>query len=309
MCQSGGMTHPDGHDRILSELEIRAEPFALCALEGACSLGLGRNSGATLHYVMEGTGALTFPSRPPLPLSPGRLVLVPASVRHSLHNDGKGPTTVPACLPAGLDFEEHLARGDGVGKMLVLCSTLFLSLRNTQGLIDLLRAPLCLDTDRAPVARQAIGAILHEMRTPRAGRKAMIRLLILQCVTEMLRTRLEAGDPMLLWLTGLADPGLWQALRAMLDDPGAAHSLDSLSDTAGMSRSRFAERFQAAYGQAPMTFLRQLRLARAAQLLVDGRAPVKQVARQVGFTSRSAFTRAFADAWGQPPGAFRRAPP
>mgnify|MGYP006433995215 CR=1 FL=1 len=298
---------PANHDTILSDLEIRAEPFALCALEGACSLGLGRNSGAALHYVLEGSGALSFPAHPALPLTPGRLVLVPASVRHSLNNDGRGKTTVPACAPAGLDLDEHLARGDGAGRMLVLCSTVQLSLRNTHGLVDLLRAPLSLDTGQAPVAGQAIKALLHEMRTPRAGRKAMIRLLILQCVTEMLRTRLEAGDPMVLWLTGLADPGLWQALRAMLDDPGAPHTVDSLSDTAGMSRSRFAERFQGAYGHAPMTFLRQLRLARAAQLLVDGQVPVKQVARTVGFTSRSAFTRAFADAWGQPPGVFRRA--
>jgi len=75
---------------------------------------------------------------------------------------------------------------------------------------------------------------------------------------------------------------------------------------AGMSRSRFAERFRQVCGRAPMAFLRELRMARAAHLLAGGRIPVKRIAQDVGFESRSAFSRAFAGAWGQSPRAFRR---
>lgn len=299
------MEYRQDHDLILTELDIRADPFAICALEGACSMGLGQTPAATLHYVLGGAGQLTLQSLPPIALKPGRLVLVPGSVRHSLRNEGGGQTGLPACKPAGLDLEEHIAAGEGSGNMVVLCSTISLALRNTHGLIDLLRAPLCLDVTKSPTAHRAMQALLTEMTHPRAGRKAMIRVLLLQCVIEMLRERLEAGDPAVLWVAGLADPGLWQTLRAMLDEPGAPHSLESLAETAGMSRSRFAERFQIAYGRAPISFLRELRLARAAQLLGEGRDPVKRIAQKVGFNSRSAFTRAFTEAWGQPPHVFR----
>ena len=52
------MTRPnsDPHDRVLTELDIEADSFAICALEGACSLGLGRAPGATLHYVLAEAG-------------------------------------------------------------------------------------------------------------------------------------------------------------------------------------------------------------------------------------------------------------
>ena len=299
------MDYRHDHDLILAELDIRAEPFAICALEGTCSMGLGRSPAATLHYVLGGKGQLSLQSLPAIPLKPGHLILVPGSVRHSLNNEGGGQTGLPSCKPAGLDLEQHVASGKGSGNMVVLCSTISLALRNTHGLIDLLRAPLCLDVAASPTARQAMQALLVEMTQPRAGRKAMIRLLLLQCVIEMLRERLERGDPAVLWVAGLADPGLWQALRAMLDDPGAPHSLESLAETAGMSRSRFAERFLRAYGRAPMSFLRELRLALAAQLLSQGRDPIKRIAQKVGFSSRSAFTRAFTEAWGQPPKTFR----
>lgn len=297
----------DAHDRILSELDIEAEPFALCALEGACSLGMGRAPGATLHYVLGGQGRLSLQGLAPIDLQPGRLVLVPASLHHSLHNHGGGQIGLPACKPAGLDLEEHVARGEGSGNMVVLCSTIRLGLRETHGVIDFLRVPLTLDLGQAPRAEQAMAALVEEVTQARTGGRAMIRVLLLQCVIAMLRERLEAGDPAVLWLGGLADPGLWRALRMMLEDPGAPHVLETLAQAAGMSRSRFAERFQAAYGQAPMGFLRALRLARAAQMLSQGQEPVKRVAQRVGFASRSAFTRAFTETLGQSPRAFRGA--
>ena len=294
-----------GHDRILSALDIRAEPFAICALEGACSLGLGRVPGATLHYVLGGQGDLHLPGHAPVVLAPGRLVLVPAAMRHSLCNAGGGQVGVPACRPAGLDLEEHVARGEAGGNMVVLCATISLSLHRTHGLIDLLRAPLSLDVTGAPVAAQAMSALLAEMGTERAGGRAMVRALLLQCLIEMLRQRLEARDPGVTWLAALADPGLWRSLRMMLDDPGADHTLEGLAQAAGMSRSRFAGRFEAACGCGAMAFLRALRLARAAQMLSERRLPVDQVARAVGFRSRSAFTRAFVAMWGETPRAVR----
>ncbi|MFB9149246.1 AraC family transcriptional regulator [Roseovarius ramblicola] len=295
--------HP--HDRILDALEISAEPFAVCALEGACSLGLGRVPRATLHYVLGGQGDVRLTGHAPLRLAPGRLVLVPAAMRHSLYNAGGGQVGVPACRPAGLDLEAHVARGAAGGNMVVLCSTISLGLRGTHGLIDLLRAPLSLDTGGSPVAAQAMAALVAETGSDRPGQRAMVRALLLQCLIEMLRARLEAGDPGVTWLAALADPGLWRALRVMLDDPGTPHTLDSLGAAAGMSRSRFAARFRAAYGQGAMTLLRDLRLARAAQMLSERRAPVEMVARAVGFRSRSAFSRAFVAMWGETPRAFR----
>lgn len=295
----------EAHDRILSELDIQPEPFAICALEGVCSLGLGRVPGATLHYVLSGRGRLSLQGHAPIALEPGRLVLVPSCARHSLSHHGEPVAGLSECRPAGLDLEEHVARGEGEGTMMVLCARLQLGLRGTHGLIDLIRGPLTLDLAAAPGAARAMATLVDEVMQVRPGGRAMVRVLLLQCVIEMLRLRLEAGDPAVLWLGALADPGLWRALCAMLDDPGAPHALESLAEVAGMSRSRFAERFQAAYGQGPMGFLRALRMARAAQLLVDQRIPVKRVAQMVGFASRSAFSRAFVDAWGQSPRAFR----
>ncbi|MDA5095758.1 AraC family transcriptional regulator [Aliiroseovarius sp. KMU-50] len=293
------------HEPVLNELDIQAEPFAVCTLEGSCKLYLGQRPEAVWHYVVSGTGKLKIQSMTDVELHSGRIVLVPAGSRHSLIHNGSADVSGGVNIPAKLDLERIAAKGEGNGKMIVLCGAVSLGMRNTNGLVDLLRTPLHLDIETSAIAERAVLGIIDEVTGHRTGGQAMVRLLLLQCVFEILRQRLEAGDPALIWLSGLADPNLWQALRVMLDNPGGAHSLESLAEAAGMSRSRFAEQFKAAYGRAPMSFLRELRMARAAQMLLDGRQPVKQIARKLGFQSRSAFTRAFTEFCGQSPRLFR----
>jgi transcriptional regulator GlxA family with amidase domain len=76
-------------------------------------------------------------------------------------------------------------------------------------------------------------------------------------------------------------------------DVGAAWTVESLAGAVGMSRSRFAEQFRELVGSGPMNYIAEWRLQRAQHLLVQNSLSVKSVARQVGFQSAAAFTRAF----------------
>ena len=88
--------------------------------------------------------------------------------------------------------------------------------------------------------------------------------------------------------------------------PEAPHTVDSLADEAIMSRSVFAERFRETFGSTPISFLHDMRLRKAAELLCQkGSTSIKQVAHLVGFNNRSHFSRAFKDHFGVSPAAFR----
>lgn len=91
----------------------------------------------------------------------------------------------------------------------------------------------------------------------------------------------------------------------MLERPAEPHTLRSLAQTAGMSRSAFALRFTVTFGQPPMAFLRALRLHHAARLLESTDLPVQAIAEGIGYTSRSYFTRAFRTQFGTDPRTFR----
>lgn len=293
------------YESVLNALDLQADPFSLCELEGKCTLGLGRIPQATLHYVLSGEGRIGLGAQTGHRVTPGWLLLVPACRWHVISSDAGNPAGLPSCAPAELQLDHHVARGDGQGGMRVLCASVSVSFKGAHGLIDLLQHPLALDLSETPGAAQAMALLQGELAAPKLGSRALIRALLLQCLIEMFRTRLIANDPALTWLRALGTPRLLAALHAMLHDPGAAHSVETLAETAGMSRSRFAEAFAASYRTGPMEFLRDLRMARAAQILLTEDTPVKRVAAQMGFRSRSAFSRSFAAQMGVSPQQFR----
>ena len=295
-------------EHVFNELEIDAEPFALCELQGRCELGLGRRSGATLHYVLGGQGEIVFHGRPPIGVERGTLVLVPALQTHTLRSFGEPGHPIPDCRPAELNLVRHLQIGeqpDTSGKLLAVCSDVRVGLRGVGGLVDLVREPIVEQIASDAAISAPVDRLLRELSAPTLGSQAMIRALLLECIIQLLRKRLQARDPALNWMAALIDERLWSALRLMLDRPSHPHTVESLAEVAGMSRSSFAERFSEAYGSGPMKLLRDLRMHLAASLLTESELPVKRIAELAGFNSRSAFTRTFESATGMSPRSFR----
>ncbi len=294
-------------ERIFDEMEIGADPFALCELKGECTLGLGRQAIATLHYVVAGRGEIVFEGQKPIALAPGSLVLAPAHQSHKLRKPGLPGTPLPECKPAELNLTHHIAgRADSTDRLLALCSHVHLRLRGVGNVVDLIRQPIVEHAKSGGDIEGVMHAVLRELAAPALGSRALIRTLLLQCMIHLLRTRYAANDPAASWMPALVDERLWSALHRMLEKPGDLHTVGTLAAEAGMSRSTFARRFSAAYGAGAMALLRDLRMQHAASLLSRSDLPVKRVAELCGYKSRSYFTRTFDTAMGQSPQSFRR---
>ncbi|MBI3144064.1 MAG: helix-turn-helix transcriptional regulator [Pseudogulbenkiania sp.] len=118
-----------------------------------------------------------------------------------------------------------------------------------------------------------------------------------------------------LLLAGLAQqpaaalPGLPLARLDAFIDRHCAHPLQvrDLAELAGLSPSRFHERFLAETGLRPMEYVRRRRLRLARRLLVTTVLPVGEVAARTGYASQSAFTSALVREYGETPSAMRRA--
>lgn len=295
------------YDHIFDELEIVTDPFALCELRGTSDLGLERDASATLHYFLSGTGQISLRGHDPIQVSRGMLVFIPALQSHTLHSYGAKNDPIPDCQPAALKLASLMSGSDQSesGQLTALCAHLRIGLRGASDIIDVIREPMVEDVSSPSSMRPALQALLCEVSQPSLGSRALIRALLMQCVIVMLRKRLNEEESALRWMAALADPSIWGALKRMLDKPGDPHSVESLAEAVGMSRAAFAKRFADAYGSGPMELLRDLRMRRAGQLLEKSDLPVKRIADLVGFTSRSAFTRAFEAKTGQSPRNFR----
>ena len=71
-------------------------------------------------------------------------------------------------------------------------------------------------------------------------------------------------------------------------------------------KSHFARAFGKAVGMAPQTYIRQVRVAKARELITEG-LPLSEIALMLDFSDQAHLTREFKKVYGVPPGALSRA--
>jgi AraC-like DNA-binding protein len=81
--------------------------------------------------------------------------------------------------------------------------------------------------------------------------------------------------------------------------------LEELTQQAATSRSVLAERFTRLVGEPPMQYLARWRMQLAARRLTSSAAKIASIAREVGYDSEAAFSRAFKREVGASPAAWR----
>ena len=108
------------------------------------------------------------------------------------------------------------------------------------------------------------------------------------------------------WLAGLRDPQLGPLLTDIHAQPSGSWTVQTMARRAGMSRTRFIQRFQEQIGVAPGQWLQQWRFAVGQSALRDG-AGIAAAAERAGYSSEASFSRAFKRFAGVSPGAWRRA--
>mgnify|MGYP003674195076 FL=1 len=147
--------------------------------------------------------------------------------------------------------------------------------------------------------------LIAESQEPRCGSNTVLNRLGEVLLVRILRAQLAAGTTTVGVLGGLADPRLSHAIVAMHEHPGRRWSNDQLAEVAGLSLSRFADKFTATVGQTPMSYLRHWRMVLARQDIESGDR-VQSVASRYGYASSEAMTRAFRREFGNCPTALRK---
>ena len=155
--------------------------------------------------------------------------------------------------------------------------------------------------------QRIVRLIEMENLTERPGREAVMRRLAELTVIELVRfalPRLPRGGRS--WLGGLTDAQIGRAIASMHERLGHDWTLSELSELVGMSRAVFVERFTRLVGEPPNRYLRRVRMHRAATQLGETTDPIIRIAEAVGYTSESAFNKAFSKEMGVAPARYRR---
>ncbi|MFF7777071.1 AraC family transcriptional regulator [Streptomyces tanashiensis] len=151
-------------------------------------------------------------------------------------------------------------------------------------------------------------AAFEDACRPASGQQVLRdRMLDLMLITALRTWFTRPGAPVPAWYRAHSDPIVGHALRLLATDLSHPWTVASLAAKTGVSRAALARRFTTLIGHPPMTYLREQRIARAADLLREPGTTIGAVAAQVGFSSAFALSAAFKRVRGSSPTEYRSA--
>jgi len=295
-------------DKLISLANVRGSLDLRCQFQGDWALEHSQEAlgMAPYHIVLAGECRVEFPDGQRLPMRAGDILLLPSGTAHVIHSPGKTVAPRKPEVITGGVLRVHRI-GGASPDLDMLCGRFHYNRASL--LFAALPAYLVIPSGALP-ANGPLTALVAMLRGEADGEQAGARFLLdalsQALFTLMLRAHLATHGQDSGTLALLADKRLGRAWQAMLADPAHDWTIDSLAETASMSRATFMRAFVKVAGVSPWLLLTQVRMELAFSLLSHSHLGLNDIAAQVGYQSQAAFSKKFKEVYGEAPGRVRK---
>ncbi|PQA85801.1 AraC family transcriptional regulator [Marinicaulis flavus] len=301
-------------DDILATLALKGALYFRTQFSAPWATTVPELKGAArFHLIVEGQCHVSVAGGATLTLGAGDLILIPAGRSHILADPpvNSAPPLETVLKDAGYDGEGVFVAGgdDGAAATQMICGHYTFRDGADHPLLRALPAQLVFsaaDRMRAPWLDEILRLLARRVFEAGPGAGAAVTRLSEAAFVEMVRAGAEGAPEMKPVLAALADRQIGRTLSLMHARPHEIWTVEGLAGEAGMSRSRYAEKFRALIGMSPLAYLSEWRLQKALALLDNHQCTIQQAAAESGYRSPAAFTRAFTAKFGASPTAYRR---
>lgn len=265
------------------------------------------------HVVTAGEARIEVPDADPVVLGAGDMAVVPHGGGHRLMNAPGAPVVLRFDQPHRKVSERYevLQYGGGGARADMVCGAVRYDHPATRRLVAALPPVIHVKAGASPRfdwMQSTLGLMAAEADDLRPGGEIVITRLCDVLVVLAIRAWLDSAPAARTgWLGALQDPQIGPAILQVHREPGRDWSVAALAAEAAMSRSSFAARFRDLVGEPPLQYVTRWRMQLAEKALREDDAPLGAVAAASGYRSEAAFSRAFKQWMGRPPGAVRRA--
>ena len=301
-------------DDILNTLDLRGALYFRTDFSGPWAVTVpDYEQAARFHLVIQGSCNVTFSDGRDVTLTPGDIVLIPRGRKHIL-SDRPGRNAPPleqVLEKAGYKNEGVLVVGnkDEYASTQMVCGHFTFREKADHPIIKALPDYLVttmIERLKEPWLDEMLRLVAQRMFSNQLGAEASVTRLSEIVFIELLRSAINKQGDLQNILIALNDKHIGRALQLIHTTPEAAWSVEKLAQEAGMSRSRFSERFSEMVGTGPMGYLSDWRLQKALAMLESSRTSVQAIAEKTGYQSPAAFTRAFSGRFGVSPTEYRK---
>lgn len=278
----------DSIDALLNQVAQGAEFHFQSGLCGDWALPMNKPSLAGLHLVTQGHCwfGLLGNSLHTQQLHAGDVIFVNQGVSHFLSHSPIPNNVTESEIPS-FCIPEHKDNG-------IVCYDIESPSTTTDIVFSLLPPWLIISTiEQATTLQNIINMIRDEAKSPTPGHQAIVQRLSEVLAIQFLRAVVEQGAELRGPLAALHDRQLRPLVLALVQQPGADWTVETMSQQVFLSTSAFAERCLKHTGLSPKKLLDQIRLQRAQSLLMQSTLSIETISLQLGYQSTTAFSRFF----------------
>lgn len=303
----------DALTEVLKSVQLHSTVHCRSELSAPWGIHIDSTNQASFHVILRGSCWLEVADRKePVSLVGGDFVVLPRGTAHCLRDALDSPLVKLEQLLADRPCKGQLRMqyGGGGTPTTILCGNARFEHHEMNPLLPALPSLILIQGENGKAIEwldSTLQAIACETASNRPGAEMMIiylsNILFIQAIRAYLASlQQEDGG----WLNALLDPQLSTALTLIHQSPEQNWTVDSLAQQVNLSRSTFAARFKERVGEAPLQYLTQWRMYRAAQQLRATDLTLGAIAERVGYESEAAFSKAFKRQVGQAPGEYRK---
>jgi len=293
---------------MLSLLRVRSYMSGGFHAGGDWSLHFDPHEGIKFYAVISGKCWLSVDGEPyPVRVRSGDCFLLPRGRAFRMASDmSLTPLDAVTFLSTAQNGRINLYNGGG--HFLSVCGHFVLAGDHADVLLGVLPSIVHIhkESDKA-MLRWCVDQMMDELREPRPGNSLVIEHLAHMMLVQALRLHMAEGPkggPGFLF--ALADKQASAAIKCMHDDPARRWTVQSLAESAAMSRTAFTLKFKQMVGTSPMEYLTHWRMLLAADRLSTSRDSISNISASLGYESESAFSTAFKRVMGCSPREYSR---
>jgi AraC-like DNA-binding protein/mannose-6-phosphate isomerase-like protein (cupin superfamily) len=299
----------DALSKVLETIKFKGVVYDRRELSAPWGIEVQQDEASQFWRLLKGKCYLKVPGEPPVEMQEGELIFVPHGSAHWIADHPRSNRVSSIEYRKARAGGNPMFTGDGDTTVLIGGHFEFDTKPAHPFLTDLPKLIRITDfkTEVRAWLQHTANLIAEEVSNDRPGSKIILGRLAEVAFVHLIRAYLEKADHAKGFLLALKDERISAALKGMQESPEKEWTLDSLSITAGMSRSLFCAEFKKMIGETPLTYLTNWRIIKAKELLLTTKGNISGVAMDVGYQSEAAFNRIFKKKTSQTPASFRRA--
>lgn len=314
----GNTANMDALADVLKAIRLSADTYFCTDFNAPWGMEIEASDQGMFHIVVENACWLKHvrEDSPPLHLSTGDIVAFPTGGAHWISDTPESPRqpggNVVKNILNGMNPFQPSAEDAPIEKSTattLLCGSFSYDSSMNHPFVKDLPCFIHIKASETPELawlRSLVAVLANESRQPSPGSSVMVDRLTEVLFIQLMRTYMENSSNNAGYIAALADPHIGSALNLIHSETKAHWSVERLGDAVFLSRTAFTEKFSRMVGMPPKTYLINWRMQKAKTQLEHTDTAMIDIAEGAGYSSESAFSKAFKQYYDQPPGLVRR---